>query len=349
MDSPVFQNWFPPNSTIGSLYLPEPPIFAENMSIAPFVLRRSAFSEILVLTGLSLLGIVVFSGLGLVLAAYVLDIDRNDLMNLTYLEGFGSQGRIAMLVLQGLTSLGSFVLFPWFLHFLRPDSPFQGKSGISPNATLFLLVFGLGILMMPVNSWLSVWNQAIQLPSFLDGFQSWAFAKEQEMEKLTLFLVDFSTPIEMVLGFLVVSVIAGFSEEYFFRRMLQPRVIGLFGNPHVGIWVTAFIFAAIHFQFYGLFPRMVLGALFGYYFWWTGNIGLSVFAHSLNNGITLVGITLYKANVSPINVEDPKQIPWFLGAAAAGITWSLASLVKEEADKIRLRTMEKSDFKQSRF
>jgi membrane protease YdiL (CAAX protease family) len=215
--------------------------------------------------------------------------------------------------------------------------------GINLNITLLLLVFGLGLLMMPVNSWLSAFNQALHLPSFLDDFQRWAMAKEFEMEKLTLFLVDFSSPLEMVLGFMVVSLIAGFSEEYFFRKLLQPRVMGIFGNPHAGIWITAFIFSAIHVQFYGLFPRMVLGALFGYYYWWTGNIWLSVFAHSLNNAITLIGISLYKADLSPINVEDPQQIPWFLGAIAAGVTWSLASLVKEEADKIRYRKLKLPD------
>jgi membrane protease YdiL (CAAX protease family) len=80
---------------------------------------------------------------------------------------------------------------------------------------------------------------------------------------------------------------------------------------------------------------MALGALFGYYFYWTGNIWLPVFGHCLNNGITLIGMYLYNRNMSPIDVEDPGQIPWYLGAVAAGVTWSLATMVKEEADKIR--------------
>jgi hypothetical protein len=112
---------------------------------------------------------------------------------------------------------------------------------------------------------------------------------------------------------------------------------GLTGNIHLAVWLTAFLFSAIHFQFFGLVPRMVLGALFGYYFYWTGNIWLSVFGHSLNNGLTLVGLYLYKQNLSPIDVEDPEQIPWYIGAVAAGVTWSLATMVKDESDKIRKR------------
>ena len=87
------------------------------------------------------------------------------------------------------------------------------------------------------------------------------------------------------------------------------------------------------FQFYGLIPRMILGALFGYYFYWTGNIALAMFGHILNNGITLIGIVLYQNKISPIDVENPEQIPWYLGALAAGITWSLVIMFKDEAEK----------------
>jgi membrane protease YdiL (CAAX protease family) len=138
----------------------------------------------------------------------------------------------------------------------------------------------------------------------------------------------------MLLGFLVISLIAGLSEEFFFRKMLQPRIISLTGNHHAGIWITAFIFSAIHLQFFGLIPRMALGALFGYYFCWTGNIWLPVLAHALNNALTLTGLILYRQQLSPVNVEDPSEVPWVLGALAAGLVWSLSSMVKEEAQKI---------------
>lgn len=196
------------------------------------------------------------------------------------------------------------------------------------------LVVGLSVLMMPVNAWLAAWNESIHLPSFLQEFQNWAGEKEKLMEKLTLFLVDFQSVTEILAGFFVIAFIAGFSEEYFFRRMLQPRFMAILNNPHAAIWLTAFIFSAIHVQFNGLIPRMVLGALFGYYYYWTGNIWISVIGHALNNAITLVGMMLYQNKISPINVDNPNLIPWYIGAVAAGITWSLATMIKEEADKI---------------
>ena len=57
---------------------------------------------------------------------------------------------------------------------------------------------------------------------------------------------------------------------------------------HIAIWITAFIFSAVHMQFYGFVPRMLLGALFGYMFVWTGSLWVPVLMHFVNNGIAVV-------------------------------------------------------------
>ena len=297
--------------------------------------KQKAISEILVLIGLCLIGMLVFSGMAIFVGALITGADASELSGIQGLEEFGSRGRMAMLVMQGLIALGSFVLFPGLIRFLTPLS--AEPVSIRPNATILILVTGLSVLMLPVNSWLAAWNQSIQLPDFLKGFQTWAFQKEMEMEKLTMFLVQFSSLTESLLGFLVIAILAGITEEYFFRKLLQPRISTLFGNQHIGIWLTAFIFSAIHIQFYGLIPRMALGALFGYYYYWTGNIRLPILAHILNNAITLGGLVLYQQKVSSLNVEDPSQIPWFIGAISAGVVWSISSMVQDEAVKIRSR------------
>jgi membrane protease YdiL (CAAX protease family) len=297
--------------------------------------KKDAVSGLFVLIGLCLLGMVVFSGIGIFIAKLVTGLDAVDIQEIASGGGTSIPGsRMAVLLLQGSISLGGFIAFPSLVYLLKKNT-FKATGIINLNFTLLLLVLVLSLLMLPVNGWLAGWNESIHFPSFLNDFYHWARAKENEMQKLTVFLVDFRNPIEVVSGFIVISLIAGLSEEFFFRRMVQPQVQKLAGNPHFAIWFTAFIFSAIHFQFFGFIPRMALGALFGYYFYWTGNIWLPVFGHCLNNGITLIGMYLYNRNMSPIDVEDPAQIPWYLGAVAAGVTWSLATMVKEEADKIR--------------
>lgn len=56
----------------------------------------------------------------------------------------------------------------------------------------------------------------------------------------------------------------------------------------MAIWTTAAVFSAIHMQFYGFVPRMLLGALFGYMLSWSNGIWLPVVAHFVNNAIAIV-------------------------------------------------------------
>ena len=66
------------------------------------------------------------------------------------------------------------------------------------------------------------------------------------------------------MAMLVIAVIPAIGEETLFRGVLQRNLTIWTKNPHVGIWLAAALFSAIHVQFLGFFPRMLLGALFGY-------------------------------------------------------------------------------------
>ena len=52
-------------------------------------------------------------------------------------------------------------------------------------------------------------------------------------------------------------------------------------------------------------PRIILGALFGYIFLWTGNIWLPVLAHFINNTIAVLYYSLFLAGKLVI---DPQQL-----------------------------------------
>ena len=52
--------------------------------------------------------------------------------------------------------------------------------------------------------------------------------------------------------------------------------------------IAAFLFSAMHVQFYGLIPRMFLGVLFGYLLVWSGSIWLPVLAHFVNNAAAVI-------------------------------------------------------------
>ena len=91
----------------------------------------------------------------------------------------------------------------------------------------------------------------------------------------------------LLFNIFIMAVIPGLGEEFFFRGTLQ-RIISDAKGAVWAIWVTAFIFSAVHMQFYGFIPRLLLGAFFGYLLVWSGNIWLPIVAHFVYNAITVV-------------------------------------------------------------
>ena len=68
----------------------------------------------------------------------------------------------------------------------------------------------------------------------------------------------------LVMNLLIIAVLAGFSEELFFRGMVQRLFVGCRWHAGVAIWVAAALFSAMHMQVFGFVPRLLLGAYFGY-------------------------------------------------------------------------------------
>ena len=56
----------------------------------------------------------------------------------------------------------------------------------------------------------------------------------------------------------------------------------------MGIWLAAFLFSFIHFQFYGFLPRFLLGLYFGYLLAWSSSIWVPVTGHFINNGVAVL-------------------------------------------------------------
>ena len=135
----------------------------------------------------------------------------------------------------------------------------------------------------------------------MSSFESWALLKEKQLESLTIYLVSFQSLSEYIIGVIAIAIIPGFCEEYFFRGVLQKNFRLLFSNPHYAIILSALLFSAFHLQFYGFFPRFLLGVLFGYMFYWSGSLIYPVIAHALNN---FFGISVFYAASNGLFGDD---------------------------------------------
>jgi len=168
----------------------------------------------------------------------------------------------------------------------RPDSFMQ--IGKAPGWTLSLLTLAVMVVSVPAMNCVVEWNQAMRFPENMSALEQWMRNAEETAQTTINQLMGGHGVMSCLLGVLIVGVLAGFSEELFFRGALQRLLVTKPVNAHVAIWVTAFIFSAVHFQFFGFVPRMLLGALFGYVGWWTGCLWLPVLAHVFNNSMVVV-------------------------------------------------------------
>ncbi len=246
----------------------------------------------------------------------------------TFLAGLSDNAasedyKIPLLVFQGCASL--FGLFVLPAIYLKAAEKIHPKSLFCKRLTLlpWILAGLVTLTFMPVNSIFIEWNANIDFPEFMNEFERWARETEASAARLTEQLTQFNHFGEFVLAFIVIAVFAGLGEELVFRGMIQNMLQKSFGNIHAAIWVAAALFSLIHMQFFGFLPRMLLGALFGYLYYWSGNLWIPVFAHMTNNGFMLIMIYLNSIGLIDFDLENSDSAPWLSVLIFAIITFGL--------------------------
>lgn len=224
--------------------------------------------------------------------------------------------RNIMLFAQGLASLVGLVLIPWYyLRAFEQRSPSQFFTGLPSwqwMIVLSALVVALAVSISPV----AEWNANVQLPSWTGALgETLRQFEEQAAVLVKAFLADL-TPASFLLAFIVIAVVPALGEELVFRGLIQNEFRRALGNPHLAIWVSAALFSAFHMQFFGFFPRLILGAAMGYVYYWSGNLWFPVVLHFLNNGIQVLAIYLMQLKVHSLDVESTESapLPYVLGA-----------------------------------
>lgn len=112
-------------------------------------------------------------------------------------------------------------------------------------------------------------------------------ALEATLEATTQSIIGPHNAANLIVSLLIMAVLTGLAEEIFFRGALQRLLETRPASVHLAVWITALIFALMHGQPIGVLPRMLLGALFGYFTAWSGSLWTAVACHALNNGLAV--------------------------------------------------------------
>ncbi|NDC72499.1 MAG: CPBP family intramembrane metalloprotease [Sphingobacteriia bacterium] len=249
---------------------------------------------------------------------------------------------MALLLVQGLSTLGFFVLPGWWFfqnhrELLQENhrEPRQARFGLSVYAGLGGVA--LTVLCLPMVYNLFHLNQGLPYSGLAEAYPAikrvtldWQAAEQSSQQLLTV-LMKPDGVLYGLLGVVVLALLPAFGEELVFRGSLQPILQQQLRNPHAGVWVSALLFSAIHGQWLGFVPRCLLGALFGYLVLWSGSVWPAMMGHFCNN---LLSFLAYKLNwwgmrnsqvlsEATFRWED-NPFPWYIalilmGLAATGL------------------------------
>ncbi|ELR71438.1 abortive infection protein family [Fulvivirga imtechensis AK7] len=270
---------------------------------------RSSWGSAILILGLALAGSLIGSYIGLLLS---IPFYEGTIIEMA--EAFANpmnnpQIKLPLFISQGVTTLLGMIIVPALYLKVRENKSlaifFKNPLGWVPLLACVIIV----ISFMVVNSIFIEWNANVSFPDFMKGFEEWARGKEDKLAEVTIYLTNFESTTDLIVAFIVIAVLAPVGEELLFRGFLQNEFHRGSGNIHVAIWLSAILFSAIHIQFFGFVPRLLLGALFGYLYYWSGNLWIPILAHFVNNGFTLVMLYLHQKEVVTYDLENTEAVP----------------------------------------
>jgi uncharacterized protein len=239
------------------------------------------------------------------------------------METLGNPSTINFLkFVQLFSSIGMFIVSSFAAAWFIDNEPisFLGLRK-QPKLRFTLAGIALFILVIPFNNSLSYFNESIHLPGFLDWMDTYFREKETQMGDIMEAFLKPGSAGGLIYNLLVVAIVPGIGEELIFRGLIQRLFGRWFRNHHFAIVVTSFLFAAIHFQFLSFLPRLLLGLILGYIFYWSRSIWLVILLHFLNNTAAVVFYYYFHGGSAESYVENagtPGNNLWLALISAAG-------------------------------
>ena len=287
------------------------------MKILPFLKQSSLGLRISVLLLICVLCASAASFFSLLLSLLIWDLPVDAIQ---HYSAYGTTGIAMMKFTQAFASMGLFVLPPLIYarligqkprHFLmldeRPSIPFLAFASI------------LMAVQLPWINALGSWNNSIEWGGMFRSVYDSMRAQEDAAAELIGQFLYMPGLVDLFQTLVIVALIPAIGEELLFRGVVQPMLSEKRG-AHFGVWITAFVFSFIHFQFFGFFPRFILGVILGYLVVWKKSLWYSIVAHFTNNALAVIGYFAYQHQWIGLNPDE-----W--GTGENSLLWVCLSLI----------------------
>lgn len=269
-----------------------------------YLKTKPAWIQLLLFLGMAFGIFIVFSFIGIFILSKMTGINVLEFQNV---ENWDASKPNMIIYIRGMLLIQflSLFLIPSLLFSYFADPKPMHFIGLKKPSNAIYWVLGILVLLVaiPFVDFVGLVNQ--KLP--FGGAQSWMKSMEEEASKQIQFMLSKHTPSELILNLVFIAVFAGVGEELFFRGILQRIFIRLTNNPWYGIIITAAIFSAFHFQFFGFLPRFLLGILLGAVYWYSGSLWTAILSHFIYDGLMIVIIYLNPEMVKNLDATIMQQ------------------------------------------
>jgi membrane protease YdiL (CAAX protease family) len=267
--------------------------------------KNTPYSKFLITVGIILLCATFFTIVSSVIVTAAFGLSMDDLQNM--MNNLDSPQTIkALKVIQTISAIGTFIVPPFILAYLfseRPSAYLSLKN--KPGGVPVLIVILVMLFATPLINFLGELNSFMHLPGALRGVEDWMKNAEEQAAKLTEVFLNMDSFGDFIINIIMIGLIPAIGEELVFRGVVQKLFGQLTKNIHAGVWISAILFSAIHMQFYGFLPRMILGVFLGYMLVWSGNLWLPIIGHFVNNAGAVLFMYLFQHGYSTF---DPDKV-----------------------------------------
>ncbi len=253
----------------------------------PLFQNSHPFTKFLFFLFIILSSFFIFLILGLITAIPLFGLNLSSFSEALNVNNPENMGLIKYM--QFIQHMGIFVVPPIVAAYIFSDDP---KTYLNVNTKTRLNIYLLAILIIvfaiPFINYTGALNAKLHLPAGMSGIEAKIKAMEESAGKMTEAFLDVKSIGGLLANMVIVALLPAIGEEFLFRGVLLKIFREWTKNKHAAILISAFLFSAIHMQFYGFLPRFLLGALFGYLFVWSKNIWIPVTVHFFNNGLAVL-------------------------------------------------------------
>ena len=214
---------------------------------------------------------------------------------------------MAAKVLQMFSQVGLFILPAWaFGLFISSSTKYELDLAISPSPKALLSVLIITLLCIPFINLIGYYNAQWHLPELLNFVEEWMRDAQEKNDLLMEVMLEMRSSSDILVNILMIVILPAVGEELIFRGIIQKQLSNWLKNPHVAIILTAIFFSAFHLQFLGFIPRLLLGMIFGYFYYYSKNLWTAIAAHFINNGLALTLVVIYGTSEQAIETEKPE-------------------------------------------